>query len=141
MTSKVVFALTFFVSAIKLVTASDCQVVECFETLKSKSASDKNLRIGPGGFFADAADGGCYFLSADQAGFKEQYPSLAAAYSRITSDTSEYSSKRSQLEERATPGCGQACTVGDGCLFPCYCQYDYTWCNEGDCFTIYTCQS
>ncbi|KAI0090356.1 hypothetical protein BDY19DRAFT_939810 [Irpex rosettiformis] len=142
-TGKLLAVVATSLAFINPSSATSCQAVADLDTLKSKTVgTDKNLRIGPGGFFADAADGGCYVLSVNQAGFDETYPDLASTYSDILSrDTTTPASKRvgSELEARALPGCGQACDPNDGCLSPCACRFQDTLCTPDFCIDIYRC--
>ncbi|KAI0806175.1 hypothetical protein BC629DRAFT_1437656 [Irpex lacteus] len=121
--------------------AANCEAVTDLDTLKSKKLADKNLRIGPGGFFADVSDDSCYVLSIDEPGFKEQNPTLAAAYADIIGNTAVSKRLDTQLEARAKPGCGQVCDPKDGCLAPCACRFMYETCTPyGDCYDIYRCK-
>ncbi|KAI0092861.1 hypothetical protein BDY19DRAFT_990538 [Irpex rosettiformis] len=118
-TSLIVIALASLVFVdTSSASSTTCQTVPDFDTLKSKSAADKSLRIGPGGFFADgAADGECYFLSVDQPGFNDTYPNLASTHSDALKSPETSEEKRvvavsHELEARAKPGCGQVPTDG-----------------------------
>lgn len=137
------FARLFAVAAVCLTFAgvsfaTNCEAVSDLETLQSKKSADKNLRIGPGGFFADAADESCYVLSIDQPGFKEQNPTLATTYNDIIGNTATSKRLDTQLEARAKPGCGQVCTLSEGCLSPCACRFQDTLCTPDFCIVSTT---
>lgn len=123
-------------ASINVANAADCTTLTDFETLKSKVTADKNIRIGPGGFYADATENECFFLSIEQPGLKENFPSLVEDYNSVVKDLTDpdAASVKAALGPLATPGCGQPCSPSQGCLVPCYCRFQYEFCDPYGCF-------
>ncbi len=141
MVFKYAFAiLTALFACVGHTKAANCQAVADFEALKSKPAAGKNLRIGPGGFYADTANDGCFFLSVDQPSLKEEFPILVETYHSVIKNLTDPGATpaKAALDPLATPGCGQPCDPNQGCLVPCACRFQYQFCDPYGCFVSET---
>ncbi|KAI0703751.1 hypothetical protein BC835DRAFT_902410 [Cytidiella melzeri] len=133
-----ILSVILFFALVGLAKAEECSAVNSLAALQSFKQPEQNLRIGPAGFYADAANGECYVLHASAAEFEEQNPTLSATY---TSAIERIAEADTETLKRAQPGCGQACTPNSGCLWPCVCTYQFTLTDTLGEYDIYKCTS
>ncbi|KAI0090307.1 hypothetical protein BDY19DRAFT_765250 [Irpex rosettiformis] len=121
--------------------AAECTTTTDLENLKAKVAPGQNLRIGPGGLYADTSDNECFFLSINQPDLKENFPTLVEDYHSVMKNLTdpEVTPMKAALDPLVTPGCGQPCSPSQGCLYPCACRFQYEFCDPYGCFDTYKC--